>query len=870
MLNCRTKIQVICFLLFGVQAAVYAQFTDISNAIGNPIFTTPGTINGNGMSFYDFNHDGWDDLTISRGSDSPQFYINQQGTFVSANFSIPTHQGSHAMMIVWIDYDNDGDEDLFITKNIGPIELWNNDGNFNFINVAAEAGFMPGNYFHDGAAWADYDHDGCLDVYISKHYYHSAVGPEYESKLYKGNCDGTFSDVTYIAGVYIPSRTIFQPVFYDFDNNGWEDLMLIIDNTIYNNVLFRNLGNGTFTDVSQQSGAGVSIEAMSATVGDFDNDADSDLYITNRPSSGLNVLLVSGADNVYSDQASLLGVGLGHTSWGANWLDYDNDSWQDLFVSVPFAQPLNTGNEFYINSQGQGFTPGRDLLGFGNDFSDTYVCAKGDINNDGYFDLAHSSWYTTPFKLFRNDTGQANNYLSLSLEGTFSNRNAIGSRIHCYAQGNHYTRYTHCGANLLGQDSRKEIFGLSNLEVVDSLVIDWSRGTREVYYSVAVNQHLQLIEGFTLSQPFEIDYAGDLYLCEGDSMVLDAGEFDSYAWNTGEISRYLTVFNAGVYSVIGTNQFGFQVESFPVEVELAPVNETQLFESHISCLGAMDGALEVSFSNSPAQNFIWNTGDVDQLLFNLESGYYSFLGKDSYGCAFFGNAFIEEPVPLSAEITVLHPGCYGFEDGAVTAFIAGGTAPYNVEISGFLLNALPAGIYDLQITDSNDCPLTLQVELFDPEELVIDLTIENIDENGATGSASIVVSGGTGSYNIFWSTGEIDVLEITNLISGNYLVAVTDQNGCVSELSFEIMNTTGLGLLTETALYVSPNPFTSCFNLNAPSNAQLILLDTKGITVYYSESNQYNTYCLAHLPAGTYLLLIQSDKSIERIRVIKF
>jgi len=870
MLKCCINIGLVFYFTLCFHGPTGAQFTDISGALGNPIYCTQGTINGNGMSFYDFNHDGWDDLTISRGSDSPLFFINQQGTFIPANFSIPTHQGSHIMMIVWVDYDNDGDEDLFITKNIGPIELWNNDGNFNFTNVAPQAGFMPGNYFHDGAAWADYDHDGCLDVYISKHYYHYSIGPQFESKLYKGNCDGTFTDVTFLAGVYLPARTVFQPVFYDFDNNGWEDLMLIIDNPFYDNVLFRNLGNGSFVDVSQQSGAGIGIEAMSATVGDFDNDSDLDVYITNRPSSGPNALLVIDEYHLYSNQAIQMGVGLGHTSWGANWLDYDNDTWQDLFVSVPFTQSLNTGNEFYINNQGQNFTPGRDLLGFGNDFSDTYVCAKGDINNDGYFDLAHSSWHTTPVKLFRNDTGQANNYLSVSLEGTLSNRNAIGSRIQCYAGGNHYKRYTLCGANLLGQDSRKEIFGLGNIEIVDSLVIDWNRGAHEVYYNVAVNQHLYLIEGTTLSQPVDIGFNDDLFLCEGDSLILDAGEFESYLWNTGENTRHLTVFNSGVYTVSVTNQFGFSIDSNPIEVQSAPANELQIIESHISCFGAMDGQLEILISNNPAQSFVWNTGDTLQVLSNLESGFYSFIGIDSYGCPFIGNVNIAEPSPLIADISTFNTSCFGFDDGEVTTVITGGTAPYNFEIDGFLLSELPAGVYNLQISDFNGCVLTSMVEIVDPEELVLDVTIENIDENGETGSASINVSGGTGSYDILWSTGEVDAAEISDLDAGNYWVMVTDENGCTSELSFEILNTTAIE--NQSAIYHSlfPNPFTECFTVIVPSNTQFILRNMIGVIVFSTNTQiSDNTFCPLNLPAGTYILTTQSELNIIKTRLVK-
>jgi hypothetical protein len=161
------------------------------------------------------------------------------------------------------------------------------------------------------------------------------------------------------------------------------------------------------------------------------------------------------------------------------------------------------------------------------------------------------------------------------------------------------------------------------------------------------------------------------------------------------------------------------------------------------------------------------------------------------------------------------------------------------------------------------------VQLVDPEELNLELTIENTDSGGDTSTATIVVTGGTGSYSVIWSTGEEDVFTISNLIAGTYSVSVTDQNGCISELSFEIVNTTGLSSMEESAMQVSPNPFTSCFNVNAPNNSRLILLDNKGIVVYSASSDLHNTYCPGHIAAGLYVLLIQSDKSNKRIRVLK-
>jgi hypothetical protein len=836
--------------------------------LGAPISANYGSPNGNGISFYDFNQDGWDDLTISRGSQMPLFFENQNGTFVPATFTIPTNTGKQFIMLLWADLNNDGHEDLFISKYDGPIELWINDGNFNFTNIAAQSGIMPGAYQYNGSTIADYNHDGCLDLYIGKFYeglFDS--GPQTLSRLYRSNCDGTYTNVTESAGLMVPTQLTFQPVFIDYNNDGWDDIYLINEMDYYQNQLFRNNGDGTFTDVSDETGAGIYIDAMTGTVGDFNNDNHLDVFVTNRPNSGGNYLMVNQGDETFENQAAALGFGLNYQSWGSVWLDYNNDSWQDIFVSVPFPGQL-PGNRFYINNQGLSFTDGRVALGFGNDNSNTYICARGDINNDGYFDLAHHSWYTSPFKLFQNQGGN-NRYLSVSLEGTFSNKNAIGSRIHCYAGGNHYTRYTQCGANLLGQDSRKEIFGLDTISIVDSLVVNWSRGTQEVYYNVAVNQHLHLIEGTTLTVPFEISYSDDLFLCEGDSLVLDAGEFESYQWNTGEGTRFLTVYNPGLYIVTVVNQFGLSVESIPLEVAVTPANETQILVTDISCFGAANGQLEVSFSNSPVQNFSWNTGDTVLTLTNLQSGIYSFIGSDSFGCAFIGNALIEEPAPLSAVTSVINPSCFGFEDGVVTAGISGGNAPYSIEIDGYSLNELPAGNYDVLIIDDNGCNLSIPVQLVDPEELSLELTIENTENGEDTSTATIVVTGGTGSYSVIWSTGEEDVFTITNLIAGIYSVSVTDQNGCMSELSFEIVNTTGLSSMEESAIQVSPNPFTSCFNVNVPHNSKLILLDNKGIVVYSASSDLHNTYCPGHITAGLYVLLIQSDKSNKRIRVLK-
>jgi hypothetical protein len=709
-------------------------------------------------------------------------------------------------MMVWADFNGDGLNDLILTKSKGRVELWINQGSGMFTETASEAGFYPGNYRHNGIGVADYDHDGCLDVFIAKFYYENEFsGEPYQGKLYRGNCDGTFSDVTVEAGVQLPSMLTFQPVFLDYNADGWEDLLLVNDRVFCDNHLFMNNGDGTFSDVSVATGAGVGIDAMTGSIGDYNNDTFLDIYHTNSPNLGNNYLLQNQNGQSFLNVATDTGTDMDQLSWGAVWLDQDNDSWLDLFVSVTFPFGSYVGNEFYLNNQGQAFTEGRVAMGLSEEFSDTYTTARGDINNDGYFDFGLGNRFTHPFVLYQNNGG-SNNYLSVSLQGSLSNYNGIGTWLHCYAGGQHYVRYTICGENLTGQNSGKEIFGLGSFTSVDSLVIEWNRGTREVYYQIPVNQHLHLTEGASFMQNTVINLGEEFILCPGDSVVFDAGEFHTYLWSTGDTTQTIAVTQSGQYQVQVWSEFGISASSNWATVVNIPEPEISFDVSHVPCAGEESGSVSLNVSTAPLESIEWSNGISDTtFLSNLTAGLYSFAALDSGGCPVQGAVSVNEPAPLLGEVIPVPAQCFGNASGSASLNIIGGTPPYAVNWGGFNPDSLAAGIYSVITTDEQDCELTIDFEITEPDSLWFTLALTAATET-VTGSAMATPFGGTPPYSIVWSTGETDSWSILNLTPGEYSAVVEDFNGCLNEQSFQIETSVGVTSLTKQDIMVFPNP----------------------------------------------------------------
>lgn len=447
------------------------------------------TFLGNGVSISDFNNDGWDDITFTTELNSPlRFFENNNGIFEERFFNF-TDAMDQTKQVNWVDIDNDGDKDLFVTSNLSGNKLFENQGNYNLIEITQSSGLPTTNLGTYGASWGDYNNDGLLDVFMCNRD-GGAQNPNY---LFKNEGNNTFTNVSSEAGIHSENRVSFCAVFFDFNNDGWQDIYVSNDRYDYENVLYKNNGDGSFSDVSFSSKTNIACDAMTVTVGDFNNDSWFDIYVTNSPQG--NYLLLNEGDETFTDITYTSGTLFESWSWGAVWLDADNDKDLDLYVSGQYtgndpdirsaALYENIGNNTFIEPIDDGFN-GDDEASFSN--------ATGDFNNDGLSDIVVTN-LNTPVFAWKNESTTSHNWLKIKLQGTVSNRDGIGSTIEISENSLKQYRYVLNGEGYLSQNSAVEIFGLGTSTSVDYIKVTWLSGIEEYFYNIAANQIFEIIEG---------------------------------------------------------------------------------------------------------------------------------------------------------------------------------------------------------------------------------------------------------------------------------------------------------------------------------------------------------------------------------------
>lgn len=480
------------FLVFG-----QLLFADRADLLG--VGVSYGSSNlGGGVSFCDFNGDGWDDLTFATQEGREiLFFINRNGIFEPVDLEI--RDTFATKQVLWVDYDNDGDKDLFATSIIGANKLYENNGSMVMKDVTQGRGFFTEDLYSYGASFGDIDNDGDLDAFIT---HRDVITRNQYNYLYR-NDNGVYTDITESAGLFLGNDLSFCAAFFDYDKDGYQDIYVSNDKYTVSNKLYHNLGDGTFEDVSETSGAGIAIDAMSTTIDDYNADGWLDIYVTNTTQG--NYHLRNNGDGTFTNLAESLGTIFNSIGWGAVYLDADNDADLDLYVSGMLSGvDTRLHAAFYQNNNGLFSIPSN--IGFEDDSRKSFANAIGDFNNDGLADIVVMNDTENNF-LWQNLSQAPHDFLKIKLEGTVSNKDGIGSWIEVRANDSSQYRYTLCGEGYLGQNSGYEMIGLGPNSEIEYIKVSWLSGIEDTISNVQANTTIKIVEGSNSAQIIDLGTA---------------------------------------------------------------------------------------------------------------------------------------------------------------------------------------------------------------------------------------------------------------------------------------------------------------------------------------------------------------------------
>ena len=518
------------------------RFTDITAELGVEFRHTNGERGekyfiepiGSGVALFDFDNDGDLDLYCVNGSTLPKvdtpapptnvLYRNDGGVFTDVTNEASVGDTGYGLGCCVGDYNNDGFTDLYVT-NYGTNVLYRNNGDGTFTDVADITG-VAGNQFSSGCAFVDVDADGYLDLYIVNYvqfdpntnpecarlgvrtYCTPEALPGAADVLYRNNGDGTFTDVSEKAGIGTTSGKGLGVVCGDIDNDGDVDIFVANDTTP--NFLYRNDTDTAIKMTEDALFAGVALSeegraysGMGANLGDFDNDGYLDIVITNFQDQ-TNSLYHNAQSGFFNEVSFAKGIGersLPYLAWGVDFIDFNNDSWLDLFIAnghlddnIAEMDPIGTypqPNQLFLNNRGINFSEIPDATIAQRKVS--RGTAFGDIDNDGDVDVVISNLKDSP-TILRNDGGNASRWLSVKLIGTHCNRDAIGARVTVVSGGLTQIREVKSGSGYISQNDLRLHFGLADATRVDTLKVRWGCGKRQTLQDVETNQVLVISE----------------------------------------------------------------------------------------------------------------------------------------------------------------------------------------------------------------------------------------------------------------------------------------------------------------------------------------------------------------------------------------
>ena len=425
----------------------------------------------------DYDDDGDLDLYVTTylPVGSNRLLRNDGGAFADVTTPLLGDELRPSIAPNWIDFDNDDDLDLFVST-LNTNRLFRNDGNLQFVDVATGwLALQPSTW---GSAWADYDLDGDLDVYLAR---------DMEADvLLRNEGDATFSQTTPSSMQSMTGRA-YGLAWADYDDDGDPDLLVAHGHSGGGRgALFRNDGAGMFADITSSLPSGTIGEYVGADWGDYDNDGDLDLILTNR-SDRLHLIRNDGSGSLAdATPASMVPSDYKAPCWG----DYDNDGDLDLFVTMGEAGP---GNQLFRND-GVGAFADVSAAPLNESAAGMRSGTWGDYDGDGDLDLYVTRMTSEPNRMFRNDNSNGNHWLHIQLHGTASNRSAIGARVELWASGFIRVAEISAGSAWWSQNTLPAEFGLGAAIVADSIVVRWPSGAVTRVEDVAADQVFHLSE----------------------------------------------------------------------------------------------------------------------------------------------------------------------------------------------------------------------------------------------------------------------------------------------------------------------------------------------------------------------------------------
>lgn len=488
----------------------------------------------------DIDENGYTDLLFGGGTAVSFVMANGDGTAYSEFYN---SDYIFSQRSTFYDIDRDGDLDAFVCHDVDLSHPYRNDGLGNMVEDQdlIHTVNLPGNY---AAIWVDYNNDSYTDLYITK-------------------CRGG-------AQPGDPART---------------------------NGLYRNNGDGTFTEVGEEANMADNAQSWATVFEDFDNDGDFDAFIVNHDFA--NRFMLNNGDGTFTDTIASTGIPPGDLgAWENAAGDFNNDGFVDIFSEL--------GNELYLNNGDLTFT-GQNLP----DFDEGGI---GDFNNDGFLDVVRGN------SIYLND-GNDNNWIKITTEGLISNKDGIGARVEIYGTFGRQIREIRAGQSFSPMSSHCAHFGLGQAAVVDSVVVLWPSGIRTMIENPEINRGHNILEASCTLDPETIEVMGSIELCEGETVELIApGGYDEILWSTGGTNPTLEVSQPGSYGLTLFDESGCAAVAQNIYisrvVDVAPT--IAIDGDREFCAG---GAVTLTVNGG--DNPLWTNGEATPVIEVTESGIYN-------------------------------------------------------------------------------------------------------------------------------------------------------------------------------------------------------------------------------------------------------